>query len=157
MEMQLALKLIAVMARAILGNSFNIRQLMATTYHTLLVAESSVIAAAGFTAGRAYATEAQRLRDLHAADTAQHRAPELVMGRACVQVFLQIALAVRDAGDQVGFATRTSGRRSTAGSSRWTSTPWRCWSAGAACRSAGWRTRRGSRRRSARAQSRCAS
>ncbi|CAK0875420.1 unnamed protein product, partial [Prorocentrum cordatum] len=106
MEMQLALKLSPVMARAIPGNSFNIGQLMATTYHALLVAESSVMAVAGFAAGRACAAEAQRLRDLRAAGPAQHRAPDLVWGPACVQVFPQIALAVRDAGDQVGLRNK---------------------------------------------------
>eukprot|EP00959_Pyramimonas_sp_CCMP1952_P232397 4856468-Pyramimonas_sp.AAC.1 len=77
MEMQFALKLTPAMARAIFGNSCNSRQLMATTCQALLVAGSSVMAIAGFTAGRACAAEAQRLRGLRAADPAQHRAPEL--------------------------------------------------------------------------------
>eukprot|EP00959_Pyramimonas_sp_CCMP1952_P474125 9502911-Pyramimonas_sp.AAC.1 len=37
MELQLALKIIPVIAKAVLGNSFNIRQLMSTSYHTLLI------------------------------------------------------------------------------------------------------------------------
>ncbi|CAK0792231.1 unnamed protein product, partial [Prorocentrum cordatum] len=82
MEIQLALKRIPLMAKAILRNAFNIRNLMASTHHTLLTSEDAAIAAAGFTAEKAYALEAQKLREFHASDPAQHRAPDLVTGPA---------------------------------------------------------------------------
>eukprot|EP00959_Pyramimonas_sp_CCMP1952_P200916 4202188-Pyramimonas_sp.AAC.1 len=50
---------------------------------------------ASFTAGNAYALEAQKLRDSHRADPVQHRTPEAVMGPACVQVFLEAARALK--------------------------------------------------------------
>eukprot|EP00959_Pyramimonas_sp_CCMP1952_P455293 9471345-Pyramimonas_sp.AAC.1 len=79
----MALRLDPVLARAVLGNSFNIRRLMATNYHTLIIDEDSCLAQAGFTAGKAHAIEAQRLRDQHMDNPTEHEAPELIMGPAC--------------------------------------------------------------------------
>ena len=106
MELQLALKIIPVIAKAVLGNSFNIRQLMSTSYHTLLMDDGAELVKASFTAGKAYALEAQKLRDLHHADPTQHKTPEAIMGPDCVQVFLEAARALKNAGEKVGMRNK---------------------------------------------------
>eukprot|EP00959_Pyramimonas_sp_CCMP1952_P183430 3835213-Pyramimonas_sp.AAC.1 len=63
MDMNLCARLMPVIMRAVLGNSFNLRMLMAAEFVAMTMDEQAEVIQSGFQAGRAYATEAARMRD----------------------------------------------------------------------------------------------
>eukprot|EP00959_Pyramimonas_sp_CCMP1952_P316839 6631838-Pyramimonas_sp.AAC.1 len=90
--------------RAVLGNSFNLRMLMAAEFVTMTMDEQAEVIQSGFQAGRACATEAARMRDEFDQDPQNKQPPEIIMGPACVQVFLVVAKKVTAMGERVGMA-----------------------------------------------------
>eukprot|EP00959_Pyramimonas_sp_CCMP1952_P160088 3348187-Pyramimonas_sp.AAC.1 len=75
---------------------------MAASFITATMDEDAPLIQAAFRAGRAYATEAARLRELHQKSPADNQLPETVMGPACVQIFLVVAQHLTDAKERVG-------------------------------------------------------
>eukprot|EP00959_Pyramimonas_sp_CCMP1952_P362508 7591666-Pyramimonas_sp.AAC.1 len=55
MDQQLMAKLFPVLVRAVLGNSFQLRQLASATFNTILIDEAAPVVVAAFKGGRAYA------------------------------------------------------------------------------------------------------
>lgn len=103
MDAQTMAKVFPILMRAVLGNCFSLRMVMAAEFVTMTMAEDNELIQAGFTAGRGYASEAARLREEGQSDPSKPL-PEIVMGPACVQVFLVVAKKVTEAGEKVGMA-----------------------------------------------------
>ena len=101
MSQSMVAKLMPVLVKAVLGNSFMIRQLLSATYQTLILDENSEMAKEAFKAGRAYATRAAAMREEWKLDNSKPL-PEAAMGPAHVQVFLVVCGALTKAGERVG-------------------------------------------------------
>eukprot|EP00959_Pyramimonas_sp_CCMP1952_P229659 4801625-Pyramimonas_sp.AAC.1 len=76
MSAQLMAKIVPIPMKAVLGNSFMIRQLMAADFIAMTMDEDAPLVQTAFRGGRARATEAARLRDLHQKSPDHNPLPE---------------------------------------------------------------------------------
>jgi len=107
MDAQMMARVFPVIMRAVLGNTFQLRMLMAAEFQTFTADENLPIIKMGFQAGRAYANEAATLRAAHQED-ASNPTPEAKLGPACVQVFLAVCDQITKEGDKVGGRNKTA-------------------------------------------------
>eukprot|EP00959_Pyramimonas_sp_CCMP1952_P382764 8020606-Pyramimonas_sp.AAC.1 len=101
MDVNTMAKIMPILMRAVLGNSRQIRMLMAAEFVTMTMPEELDIVQAAFNAGKAYADQAAELREDHRQDPSK-ALPEVTMGPACVQIFLVVARKISSAAESVG-------------------------------------------------------